>query len=214
MAEERDFEKQIRDDAETFVARIAEVERIIEGLTPASTLDESTSLAVMERLDDLGLLRFLAWCLSRTPDWLPQFLLKRGIQKDKVERIAAFASKYSAYELFLSRLNRANQGYENEITRLSGRPSIQTFGDNIMVTLRFYNYDRLLLSSSNGLDTLVTLIGMLIQTANDAAESIVSTTPELLRRALDPEGVADVLKGAQTLSQLEERLRTETEAPK
>ena len=131
------------------------------------------------------------------------------MQPEKIERIAAFASKYSAYDLFLTRLNRTNNGYENEITRLSSRPSVQTYGNNVMVTLRLYNHDRLLLTSNSGLEELVDLISMLIQVANDAVDSISGTAPKLIRKALNPKDVAELLEGAQTLSKSAERVKIE-----
>jgi hypothetical protein len=210
MPEDTNSEKEIKHDAGIFLSRIGEVERIIEGLTPASMQDGPTANAVMERLDDLDCLRFTAWCVGHDAEWLSSFLTKLAIQPDGVELITAFASKYSSHDLFLTRLNRANQGYENELTRLSSRPSIQTFGNNAMVTLRLYSHDRLLATSSNGLDGLIELINMLIETANDTAESFEAFAPELLQKALDPDELLQILKGAEALRQRLDRLRATT----
>ncbi len=208
MAEDSQFDKQIRDDAQTFLSRVIDVERIVESLTPASTLDESTALAVMGRLDDLDCLRFVAWCVNEDPEELPQFLSKLNIQSVGIERITAFAKKYSIYDLFFTRLNRTNQGYENELTRLQSRPSIQTYSNNLMVTLALYNHDRLVVTGSQDFDGLVDLIDMLLQTANDTAESVSSSNPQALRRALDLADTSEVAKKAEALNQLAERMRT------
>jgi hypothetical protein len=211
MAEDSQFEKRIRDDAETFLSRIVEVERVVEALTPASTLDESTALAVLERLDDLDCLKFAAWCVSEGPEELSRFLGKLNVQPNGIERIAAFAKKYSIYDLFLTRLNRTNQGYENELTRLSSRPSIQTFSNNLMVILRLYNHDRLVITSSQDFDGLIELINMLLEVAIDTAESVNGSTPELLRSALDLADISEIMKRAQALNQLAERVKAKAE---
>jgi hypothetical protein len=192
-----------------FFPRSWKCRRLLEGLTLASTFDDLTASAVMERFDDLECLKFLGWCFDHSPEWLSRFLLKLNMQPEKVERIAAFATKYSGYSLFLTRLNRTNNGYENEITRLSSRPSIQTFGSNAMVTLRLYNYDRLLLTSNTGVEELVELISMLMQVANDAMKSISDTAPELLRDVLDPKEVTEILERVDTLRKFVEGIQKE-----
>lgn len=211
MAKDPQFEKQIKDDAGTFLSRIIEVEGIVDALTPASTLDESAALAVTERLDTLDCLRFVAWCVGEDQGELSTSLGKVGIQPDGIERIATFAKKYSIYDLFFRRLHRANQGYKNELTRLSNRPSIQAFSNNIMVTLQLYNHDRLAITINHDFDGLVDLINLLLEAASDTAESIAASAPEILRSALDRADISEVMRRAEALNQFAERVKTKAE---
>jgi hypothetical protein len=201
MAEDN-FSELIKRDAEIFVAHLLDVELLLRLLTPQATLEESASRAILETLDDIECLRFIAWCTDQNPEELGEDLTRAGVPNESAERIEKLLGRYGIYGHFLRRLNRSNQGYENELTRLSSRPVVTTFGRNAIVALQLYSHDRLVLSSNNSLDGLVTFIDMLMDTVNDTIKSINKMAPELLAKALDPETVAAVTSRVETLRQL------------
>lgn len=198
MAEDK-FAQLIRTDAETFISHLGDVDLLLGKLTPAETLEERTGHAVLEALDDLDCLRFIAWCTDRDYEELNAELSQLGVPAETISQVSAFLRRYGVYGHFLRRLNRSNQGYDNELTRLSSRPCLTIFGRNPILTLEFYSHDRLVLSSNNSLDGLLTLIDMLMDTVHDTVESLKRLAPDTVKRDLDVETLASLAKQIETL---------------
>jgi hypothetical protein len=194
--------KRIKRDAEIFLSRLRDVELVLGALTPASTLDESYARLVSEKLDEIECLKFASWSTALAPEELGTELSEAGVPPDSMEGIKAFADKYRSYAGFLKRLFRGQQGYENELTRMKIRPAIYPYVDDAVIIMNFYSWDRLVLTSNNGLDGLVSLIDMLIDSANDTVDSINSMSPELLSAALDADTVSSMLERVETFKRL------------
>ncbi len=193
---------RIKGDAEIFLSRLRDVELVLGSPSPASTLDDCYARIVSEKLDEMECLKFASWCTYLDAEELDAELSEAGVPPDSIEGISGFADKYRSYARFLKRLFRSQQGYENELTRMKIRPAIYPYVDDAVTILNLYSWDRLVLTTNNGLDGLVNLIDMLIDSANDTVESINSTSPELLSAALDADTVSGMLERVETFKRL------------
>lgn len=202
MAADDKIRQVLKDDAVVFLSRLADVERVLQLLTPTSILEESTAHIVLRALDEIDCLKFAAWSVALDAEDLFKGLSEAGVESDAIKRIEAFAIRYRDYARFLTRLHRSDQGYENELTRISVRPSIQLYSQSAMVTLQIYNRDQLIVNSSNSVDGLLNFIEMLIDAVNDTTKLVGASAPELLSTVVDADALAGVLDGVETLKRL------------
>ena len=188
----------LRRDAENFLLKRRDVERVLDNLSYGKGCDDATARQIRRQLDDLDCLRFAAWAIV-FPDSVMKELLKLELPPASIDSIREFAQKYSLFGKFLMRLHRAESGFENEFTTLVTSPFVFVKSRRVGVQLEIYSHDKILVTATMELDDLLEFSKELIRRLRNTIEYVNKTNAELVSNALEAASIKEFLEVTEKL---------------
>jgi hypothetical protein len=182
-----------KEEAGQLLSKMSEVEAVLQLLSPRATYDDSVARLITERLDGLNVLRFVSLC-TLFPEDVAASLQGAGVDDQSIGLIKTFAMKYAPYGSFLRRLQRAGQGFVNELTGSAARPALNLLNNEVVLEVKLQSHDRVVLTAKDSLDGWVLYISSLLRQVNKAIESLKRVAPSTAPLSLDPKTVDELVE--------------------
>jgi hypothetical protein len=206
LAADPDVDKEMlerfRDEVESLAPKLDSIQSLVEPLLSPRAASPGLAKEVETRLARSGALPLLILCTTLPADQVGRMLDDAAVPTESANAVKRFADRFRSLGDLFARAGRADQGYENEITSVSSRPTLFLRTGTVTLDLEVYSHDKLLFRSREDVGELVKVIALFLRHVCGALERARDLDQKLASGAVDPEVFDNFSTQADRLAEL------------